>query len=149
MRWQKVLKSITKLIISAVLVILVICCFCLAFFITKYVCNILDETTSEVIIQVITSMVGLIFIGIAFSIIRYLDKGQERYMREIFQTLKKISSGDFKVKIKGDFRHQRSASELAEGINDMTSNLNQMEKMKEEFISNVSHEIQSPLTSIR
>lgn len=146
MKIKEVLKTIMKLI---GLIILAVGCFSLAFFITKYIYNILDKTTSEVIVQVSTSMVGLIFIGIAFSNIRYFDKGQEQYMSEIYRTLKKISGGDFKVKIKGDFRHRRAANELVEGINDMTSNLNEMEKMKQEFISNVSHEIQSPLTSIR
>lgn len=33
--------------------------------------------------------------------------------------------------------------------NDMAQELKQMEAMRQEFISNVSHEIQSPLTSIR
>ena len=31
----------------------------------------------------------------------------------------------------------------------MTDELNAMEKMRQEFVSNVSHEIQSPLTSIK
>ena len=38
---------------------------------------------------------------------------------------------------------------LFKGVNDMASELKQMETMRQEFISNVSHEIQSPLTSIR
>lgn len=38
---------------------------------------------------------------------------------------------------------------LVKSINDMTDELNAMEKMRQEFVSNVSHEIQSPLTSIK
>ena len=37
---------------------------------------------------------------------------------------------------------------FVEGINHMAIELNQMEQMRQEFISNVSHEIQSPLASI-
>ncbi len=40
-------------------------------------------------------------------------------------------------------------SKLTESVNKMASELDQMESMRQEFISNVSHEIQSPLTSIR
>ena len=40
-------------------------------------------------------------------------------------------------------------SQLATSVNKMALELNQMENMRQEFISNVSHEIQSPLTSIR
>jgi signal transduction histidine kinase len=39
--------------------------------------------------------------------------------------------------------------ELAQSVNNMALELNQLEGMRQEFISNVSHEIQSPLTSIR
>ena len=38
---------------------------------------------------------------------------------------------------------------FVKSINDMTDELNAMEKMRQEFVSNVSHEIQSPLTSIK
>src|SRR5262249_55095322 len=40
-------------------------------------------------------------------------------------------------------------SELANSVNQMAVELGQMEHLRQEFISNVSHEIQSPLTSIR
>ena len=39
-------------------------------------------------------------------------------------------------------------NELANAINDMAHNLETLETMRQDFISNVSHEIQSPLTSI-
>jgi signal transduction histidine kinase len=40
-------------------------------------------------------------------------------------------------------------SALTNSVNKMALELDQMENMRQEFISNVSHEIQSPLTSIR
>jgi len=40
-------------------------------------------------------------------------------------------------------------SELTTNVNNMALELDQMEQMRQEFVSNVSHEIQSPLTSIR
>jgi len=38
--------------------------------------------------------------------------------------------------------------QLIHGINHMAVELGELERMRQEFISNVSHEIQSPLTSI-
>ena len=38
---------------------------------------------------------------------------------------------------------------LVKSVNSLAQELDQMEEMRQEFISNVSHEIQSPLTSIR
>ncbi len=46
-------------------------------------------------------------------------------------------------------REDDPINKLFKGINDMAQELNQVEALRQEFISNVSHEIQSPLTSIR
>ncbi|MEF3304042.1 sensor histidine kinase [Paenibacillus sp. GYB003] len=71
----------------------------------------------------------------------------------ILDALRRIARGDFDVRIEGVFRQKRGKDNrqfavLIEGINDMASGLKQIENMRQEFISNVSHEIQSPLTSI-
>jgi two-component system, OmpR family, phosphate regulon sensor histidine kinase PhoR len=62
----------------------------------------------------------------------------------------KIAQGDFNISLEINLeRDDGIVSELAKSVTDMASGLNQMEQMRQEFISNVSHEIQSPLTSIR
>ena len=65
---------------------------------------------------------------------------------ELTDTLAQIAQGNFDVLLNpgsvGVF------NDLAEAINDMARNLGAMETMRQDFISNVSHEIQSPLTSI-
>ncbi|NBC69274.1 two-component sensor histidine kinase [Paenibacillus sacheonensis] len=63
--------------------------------------------------------------------------------------IRKMSKGDFTVMIDKPERMHGHFGELATSINDMAMELNQMEQMRQAFISNVSHEIQSPLTSIR
>ena len=63
---------------------------------------------------------------------------------------KRISKGDYNVKLNNHFEHAKNHpyGQFVESINDMAVELNQMEQMRQEFISNVSHEIQSPLASI-
>jgi signal transduction histidine kinase len=60
--------------------------------------------------------------------------------------MEKISRGDFSILISetedGHFRG------IAKAVNEMAKNLGTLETMRQDFISNVSHEIQSPLTSI-
>ncbi|WP_240545878.1 HAMP domain-containing sensor histidine kinase [Paenibacillus artemisiicola] len=63
--------------------------------------------------------------------------------------IRRMSKGDFTVSIDKADRMRGHFGELATSINDMAAELNQMEQMRQAFISNVSHEIQSPLTSIR
>ena len=48
-----------------------------------------------------------------------------------------------------ELRDNQIVGQLASSVNKMALELDQMETMRQEFISNVSHEIQSPLTSIR
>lgn len=66
----------------------------------------------------------------------------------LLSAIRRMSKGDFSVSI--DKEQMRGHfGQLATSINDMAVELNQMERMRQTFISNVSHEIQSPLTSIR
>jgi signal transduction histidine kinase len=67
----------------------------------------------------------------------------------IIEAMQKIAKGDFSVRLDNTFREHEPVSVLVKSMNDMALELNEMERMRQEFISNVSHEIQSPLTSIR
>lgn len=72
--------------------------------------------------------------------------------KSIMLSTEKISKGDFNVHldhdIKEDNQLQRPAIELVQSVNKMAVGLNQIEMMRQEFVTNVSHEIQSPLMSI-
>ncbi|QAY67103.1 HAMP domain-containing sensor histidine kinase [Paenibacillus protaetiae] len=58
----------------------------------------------------------------------------------------RISKGDYSARLP---MHRRDElGELADSINRMAFNLSRQDMMRQDFVSNVSHEIQSPLTSI-
>ena len=67
----------------------------------------------------------------------------------IIDALERIARGDFSVRLENEFQDNQMVGKLASSVNKMALELDQMENMRQEFISNVSHEIQSPLTSIR
>ncbi|MFC5406399.1 ATP-binding protein [Cohnella soli] len=62
--------------------------------------------------------------------------------------MKQLSKGNFDVKFKANPKYMGQFGPLVTTFNEMASELSQMERMRQEFISNVSHEFQSPLTSI-
>jgi len=62
--------------------------------------------------------------------------------------LKRIARGDFSVSVPVDQGQPTPFHEVASNLNQMAESLQQLEDMRQEFISDVSHEIQSPLTSI-
>lgn len=64
----------------------------------------------------------------------------------ILDSLDRIAQGDYNVFVQKDNHH--TYNELGEKINHLAKELSNMEQMRQSFVSNVSHEIQSPLTSI-
>jgi signal transduction histidine kinase len=68
-------------------------------------------------------------------------------LQSTVDAIERIAQGDFTALIQID--RNDPYSELAQSVNKMARGLGSMESLRQEFISNVSHEIQSPLTSIR
>jgi signal transduction histidine kinase len=66
----------------------------------------------------------------------------------ILDALQQISKGNFNVSLEKKPGHRGHFEHFVDGINHMAQQLKHIEGMRQEFISNVSHEIQSPLTSI-
>ncbi|RZT21655.1 sensor histidine kinase [Fictibacillus sp. BK138] len=63
------------------------------------------------------------------------------------EATKTISKGNYKIDL--NVNRQDEIGELAGHFAYMAKNLEQLEEMRQEFVSNVSHEIQSPLASIQ
>ena len=70
-----------------------------------------------------------------------------RPIRDLSNVARKIAMGDFNSRI--DIRANNEIGELCDSINYMSSELQQAENMKNDFISSVSHELRTPLTAIR
>ncbi len=64
----------------------------------------------------------------------------------LIAAIRSITTGDFGVTV--DIKPDNPFGPVAGEINLMVQSLRKMEEMRQEFISTVSHEIQSPLTSI-
>ncbi|MFC5404818.1 sensor histidine kinase [Cohnella soli] len=59
----------------------------------------------------------------------------------------RMAKGEFNIELKWAKRKDE-LGQLAQSINGMANQVGQLETMRQNFVSNVSHEIQSPLTSI-
>lgn len=67
-------------------------------------------------------------------------------IKKLTSATKKIAGGDFEVRL--DIKQGGEIGTLAESFENMAYDLQQLEQMRKEFVANVSHEVQSPLTSI-
>lgn len=67
-------------------------------------------------------------------------------IKKLTSATKKIAGGDFEVRL--DIKQGGEIGTLAESFENMAYDLQQLEQMRKDFVANVSHEVQSPLTSI-
>ncbi|KFN03197.1 sensor histidine kinase [Bacillus clarus] len=122
----------------------------IAFFVASSVIKALEIKVSPFVTFLISDMVGFLFIVLIWILIGVLMRPRrEAMIRTIIEPIQKIAKGDFSVKIRNEEQYDGEIGVLVKSINDMTDELNAMERMRQDFVSNVSHEIQSPLTSIK
>ncbi|AZS13734.1 sensor histidine kinase [Paenibacillus lutimineralis] len=95
--------------------------------------------------KILTTFLLIMFVvgSIIFLIAsRYLV----RPIRQMTNATEQMASGDFGVELNLGRKDELGA--LARSFDLMAQELKQIEQMRQDFVSNVSHEIQSPLTSI-
>lgn len=68
-------------------------------------------------------------------------------IRKLTKATKKIASGNYDIGL--DVARSDEIGQLAKDFSLMAASLKKLDEMRQEFVSNVSHEIQSPLTSIQ
>ncbi|MEK5434958.1 MULTISPECIES: sensor histidine kinase [Paenibacillus] len=124
-------------------------CWTAAYFLMNQVNAAYGWPSSKYVLQLVTFLVGFVILLLVFFLFSIFFRGWERvFYKSVIEGIRRISKGDFDVVLEQN-REYREFGEIVESINEMASELSQMETMRQDFISNVSHEIQSPLTSIR
>lgn len=72
-----------------------------------------------------------------------------RPIRKISEASKRVAQGDFSARVHVSPKDHDEMAELAKNFNTMTEALSQNELLHKDFVSNVSHEFKTPLTSMR
>lgn len=106
--------------------------------ISKNVANAYKSVWVCVFIAVIVSALIIAFV-VKKLIINRLD--------EINNAAKKLAKGDVQKRI--EIKSRDEIGELAESFNIMADSLEKVDKNRRDFVSNVSHELRSPITSIK
>ncbi|MCX7747067.1 MAG: HAMP domain-containing histidine kinase [Clostridia bacterium] len=146
MKMKKIFQNVFGIILA---LILLIGCFSAAFFLTSFVYTKIGYSPSALFVQIINSLLGLIIVSVILKVLGRFDRHTTSLFDSVINAQKKIAEGNFNVIMDKNAEGLGPFGELVESVNDMALELSKMEKMRQEFISNVSHEIQSPLTSIR
>ncbi|MFJ5566295.1 HAMP domain-containing sensor histidine kinase [Lysinibacillus xylanilyticus] len=144
------LKNILKLFLTLMLLLIISIIFAfISYHITSWLYDWLGKHPQGFWLQLWT-VVGVFVLFACSVIITFLigSKRQRNYWNTIVDALSRIAKGDFTVKLDLKADDEDQFGQLIHGINHMAVELGEIERMRQEFISNVSHEIQSPLTSI-
>lgn len=143
------IRKYGKFVLGALWVITVLLlCWAGSYYLTEWLYRKLGWELIEVFRQLISSFVGFLFFGTVMSIAGRFIRSKERdFFLLMIDAMKRMAKGDFNVSVDRS-RANGMFTVLVDSVNHMAVELGQMEEMRQEFISNVSHEIQSPLASI-
>lgn len=107
--------------------------------------SISQRTLASVWMEIaLVALVGILFCVIA---VYYTTSRMIRPFMEINAIVQRYSKGDFNLRI--PITGADEAMQLARSFNAMADQLRDLEATRRDFVSNVSHELRSPLTSMR
>lgn len=107
----------------------------------------IKSTISNIKRQVMVLLLGVVLVS---GIIMFLmSKLITEPLKSMLAVIKKMSEGHLDQRIVVNGRNHNEISDLAEACNNMADRLEQMEGTRQTFVSNVSHELKTPLSSIK
>ncbi|MDX8366300.1 HAMP domain-containing sensor histidine kinase [Cytobacillus sp. IB215665] len=92
----------------------------------------------------LTQLAFVLIIGSLFFL--YISKLLVQPIKELIKATEEVGNGNYKVEIPVTSKDEIGS--LTSHFNKMTKELSKIEQMRQDFVAGVSHEIQSPLTSI-
>jgi len=101
----------------------------------------LDSVSRQLLL--LTAITAIILVVLIF----FVSKSLIDPLHKILPVIQKMSDGHLSARIPVSGRDE--FAELAVAFNEMTEKLDQVETTREEFVSNVSHELKTPLSSIK
>ncbi|HRX57369.1 MAG TPA: HAMP domain-containing sensor histidine kinase [Eubacteriales bacterium] len=118
-----------------------------ASYVIRFYVDITDARGAVAVAYVEVILVSLIAVLLSVIVVYYTTTRLTRPFMEINDIVQKYSKGDYNVRI--PISSIEEATQLAISFNAMADQLKDLEATRRSFVANVSHELRSPLTSMK
>ncbi len=149
---KKTLLTLQNFLVFFLLAAFLITCSIMLFVSTLQSTLHHNFTEEEIASAAKITFVNVVFISAFMAAIDYLRRkfAVERPVKKITQAANKMIAGDFSVRIEpmSKLSAYEGFTEIADCINQMARELGSVETLRTDFISNVSHEMKTPLAVI-
>ena len=105
----------------------------------------LEVSYVELLVKLLPISALILVLGIALSY--FLARSQSRPVKKISRAVDKFARGDLSSRV--ELKCGGELQALGDSINSMAQALSELETSRRSFVANVSHELRSPLTSMR
>lgn len=151
--YSKVLRSVWSFLVFFLLTAFIVTC-CMLLFLNALTAETgIDFTRDDIVTAAKLTFVNVLLLTVIFTLINCVRRKLtvERPVKRIAQAADKLMKGDFSVRIQypGDFVTNSSFKEIIDCFNKMAKELSGVETLRADFVSNVSHELKTPLTVIQ
>ncbi|RYM05096.1 two-component sensor histidine kinase [Sporolactobacillus sp. THM7-7] len=114
------------------------------------------KTPDPLLQHIASSVLGmLVFMLLSMIFSHFHQPKRITYFQAVTQAIRQMAKGNFEIRmdisipVPGPRSKNNPFVQLVDSVHYMAKELGHLERLRQEFISNVSHEIQSPLTSIK
>lgn len=104
----------------------------------------LTDYLQKLILTVIFA--AAVIVAIVFVVLYFYTNSIFSPVKEMTMAVRRFGKGDFSVKL--NVAEENEFGFLANSINEMATSLSEIEETRKSFISNVSHELKTPMTTI-
>ena len=105
----------------------------------------LEVSFGELLVTILPTSSLALILGIILSY--FLARSESRPVKQISRAVHDFAKGDLSSRVQ--LKCGGELQELGDSINDMAQALSELEMSRRSFVANVSHELRSPLTSMR
>ena len=111
------------------------------------------QTNGNKWVIAIVILLAILFLSVAWTIVDIFRrrKMNDQPTEKILEATERIAAGDFstRILITRKYKHYNQYDYIAENLNIMAAELQKSKMLNSDFVSNVSHELKTPLTVIR